>query len=441
MEKIKKNREVIFIFALFVFYFLWAVVQPFDAPPDEKMRYLIPQYIYNHGSLPVGYDPEIMDAAWGSSYGYTPILSYIISAVFMKIVSIFTTHPFVLLMAARMVSVLCGVGTGIFAIKISKKLWKNPSSQYLFVTLVTLLPQAIFVTSYVNNDAFAILTTAWIVYIWICGLETGWNYRLCAVFGFAMAMALMSYYNTYGFLVCSFFFFIITGLWYRKDSIPYKDRISDVFWKGMLILLVVAIFAGWWYMRNYILYDGDIIGMSTSNKYAELYAINQLKPSFSNASYEKGESVLQMLIQDGWILSTCKSFIGKFGDMSIGLMVWMYACYCLIFFAGAGGVLLSLKKIFTRRNILQWTFIPAILFPIEISMYYSYYSDYQPQGRYILPLLIPFMYFVTEGISEMTQRFCQNHDKLAARAAYAVTALVVAIGILSYVLVLVPAYT
>ncbi len=119
----------------------------------------------------------------------------------------------------------------------------------------------------------------------------------------------------------------------------------------------------------------------------------------------------------------------------------MYVCYCLIFFTGFIGVLLAFKKMFLGKSILQWTFIPAILFPIAISMYYSYYSDYQPQGRYILPLLIPFMYFVSEGISEVIQRICRNHDKLAARATYAVTALVVAIGILSYVLVLVPAYT
>lgn len=441
MEKIKKYREVIFIIALFGFYFLWAVVQPFNAPPDEKMRYLIPQYIYHYGKLPLGYAPEITDAAWGSSYGYTPILSYIFSAIFMRAASLFTTNSFVLLMSARMVSVLCGVGTGIFAIKISKKLCSNPSSQYLFVALVTLLPQAVFVTSYVNNDAFAILTTAGIVYIWICGLEEGWSYGLCAIFGFAMAMALMSYYNTYGFLVCSFFFFIITGLWYRKDKKPLKESIYDVLKKGMLILLVVVIFAGWWYARNYMIYDGDVIGMSTCNEYAEIYAADHLKPSFVNTHFEKGEPLSQMLKEDGWIFSTCKSFIGNFGYMKIGLKIWMYVCYCLIFFTGFIGVLLAFKKMFLGKSILQWTFIPAILFPIAISMYYSYYSDYQPQGRYILPLLIPFMYFVSEGISEVIQRICRNHDKLAARATYAVTALVVAIGILSYVLVLVPAYT
>ena len=34
-------------------------------------------------------------------------------------------------------------------------------------------------------------------------------------------------------------------------------------------------------------------------------------------------------------------------------------------------------------------------------VYYNLYSDVQPQGRYLLPALIPFMYFVARGIERL----------------------------------------
>ena len=81
--------ELVFLAGVFVFCAYWAHLLPLDAGPDEKMRYDIPMYIYEHGRLPHGGDPSIRNPIWGTSYAFLPILSYIISALFMKIMSIF----------------------------------------------------------------------------------------------------------------------------------------------------------------------------------------------------------------------------------------------------------------------------------------------------------------------------------------------------------------
>ena len=61
-------------------------MQPLGAGPDEKMRYMVAQYLHAHsGKLPLGDEPTIRDATWGISYAYYPILSYMVSAVFMGI--------------------------------------------------------------------------------------------------------------------------------------------------------------------------------------------------------------------------------------------------------------------------------------------------------------------------------------------------------------------
>ena len=38
---------------------------------------------------------------------------------------------------------------------------------------------------------------------------------------------------------------------------------------------------------------------------------------------------------------------------------------------------------------------------IGLGIYYSYAWEYQPQGRYILPVLIPLMYLVTLGMEKL----------------------------------------
>lgn len=83
-NKKEKIVEILFLTGVFVFLLLWAVVQPFNASPDEAMKYQIVEYIMKHGTLPHGGNPEIRHELWGISYAFNPILPYIIGAVFGK---------------------------------------------------------------------------------------------------------------------------------------------------------------------------------------------------------------------------------------------------------------------------------------------------------------------------------------------------------------------
>ena len=72
--------------------------------------------------------------------------------------------------------------------------------------------------------------------------------------------------------------------------------------KGLLMLGIVFLLCGWWFIRNAVLYDGDILGMATSSKYAERYAIEELKPSNRATPQSLGMTVGQMFfwIPSGW---------------------------------------------------------------------------------------------------------------------------------------------
>lgn len=73
--------EILFVFGVFLFYFLWSCTQRYNFSADESMRYQIAQFIYEHGSLPRGDDPLIRNEDWGTSYAFNPILSYMAASI------------------------------------------------------------------------------------------------------------------------------------------------------------------------------------------------------------------------------------------------------------------------------------------------------------------------------------------------------------------------
>ena len=169
-NKQKLGRTVCMIFALllvFGIYLAWACSQRHNFSPDEGMRSRIVQYIYEHGKLPHGGDPEIRDEDWGISYAFNPILSYMISALFMKITSFFTTDEWALLISARMVNVLFGTASAYCIFKIGEALFKK-GERVMFFFLCTLLPGAAILYTYINCDGLALFSSSFIIYMWVC---------------------------------------------------------------------------------------------------------------------------------------------------------------------------------------------------------------------------------------------------------------------------------
>lgn len=437
----KNCIELFFTGLMFIFFSMWAYIQPYNASPDEYMRYLIPWYIYETGELPTGFTEYIRNPIWGNSYGFTPILSYIFSAGFMKLTSLFSTDSFHLLLAARMVSVISGVGTVWISTRIARKILPK-NCRWFFIIGVSMLPQAVFITSYVNNDAMAIFSTALIVYFWILGMERQWDWPVLLGMGVSVSLCALSYYNAYGFILCSIILFSLSILLFGKKKWQWSLWLK----KSVIVILIVFALAGWWFIRSAVLYNGDFLGMETCNLCGEMYAQDGYKPSQIVTPQKQGISVIAMLA-NGWLLQVYKSFIGMFGYMSVALPAWMYIVYTLILVFAICGVIINLKKIFSFRNCFQskekvmfhWIMLIALIIPNIINIYYSYASDYQPQGRYSLPMLIPLGYFMTVGISYIGKHCFKN--KVAEKFMYYVlNVTIVVVSLCSYFMVFAPTY-
>lgn len=414
VEKI--DFDIIFYFALFCIYFIWSLMLRFDHAPDELGRYSICQYIFNYGRLPHGGDMEIRMEAWGFSYAFQPILPYIIGAGLMKITALFTSNSYFYIIAARFVSVVCGVVMAVFVRKIAKRIFTDSTWQWIFTFFVMLLPQCMFMFVYVNTDSMALMSCSIIVYAWLCGIDTNWNYKSCILLSIGIIFNAMSYYNAYGFILCSILLFVanhIMGHLKEKNIfINWKVLLE----KGLLITSIVFLGTGWWFIRSYILYDGDFLGLRIRNEYAEAFAtIEYLKPSQAKTYYNAGLSLYQMLRDTDYIRDLSVSFIGQFGNMSVVLHNWIYLGYAIIIGLGTVGLLFKRKYEVTKLSfnaITRGTFyssmVICIIVPIALCTYSSYVTDYQPQGRYILPMIIPFMLFITMGIKKLFDNIILN---------------------------------
>ena len=117
--EIKEKRDrVLLVIYLLVFTLAAlsiALIQPlkdtqgFFNPPDEEARFLVPQYICEHGTIPTGFEEEVQIRGYGGSYAFYTAFPYVVMGFFMRGVSLVTDSPLVLLYSARLVNVAAGL--------------------------------------------------------------------------------------------------------------------------------------------------------------------------------------------------------------------------------------------------------------------------------------------------------------------------------------------
>lgn len=421
--------EIAFILFSFVILIVWAIIQPYNSCPDESMRYDVIKYVFTHNTLPHGGDPEIRNSMWGFSYAFYPYLSGLVSVVFMKIASLFSSNEAILFTASRMAVVSFALFTIFYVIQISKKIFLRLESKWLFIFLVCSLPQFTFLGSYLNNDMLSLLSVTMIIYYCICGDMSEWKIKDCIGLSVSLAICLLSYYNAYPFILFAVAFFIYSNV--------KQKRIIDGVKKGCLVSFLVFLLAGWWFIRNFILYDGDFIAIKTVVKYIDLYGIEYVKNILNNPPKAQ-VSLWYMLYDWRWIEFTFNSFIGVFGYMSIPIDNWIYKFYQFIFFIGLVGFLFYLKG---KLNKLKWVLFLLIpsFFVFFLSIYLSYTGGFQPQGRYIFSILIPLMLMVSIGIENiLSLSFISERMKNAI--VFFLVFLLILINLMSLFKVIIPIY-
>lgn len=414
----KQNRRLsagitLCYFGLYIIIALSLLIrQPFGDPPDEYNRYLIPQYIAINGVLPNGFDESIRISGYGFSYAFQPILPYMFQGWIMRIVGLFTDSQEALIYAARSVNFLIGLIMALFVLLLSKKWFRKEQWQWLFAFLVTFLPQSIFIHTYVNTDSCCMLSTVLMLYGLTCGLRDGFSWRSSVVMAIGIILCALSYYNAYGFILSCILLF--TGYFFYRRNGKYRFDWKPFLKRGFFIASLVLLGISWWFIRSAVLYDGDFLGLRTREYCASLYADEYLLPANRITWQSQGYSVWDMLLKSDFILLSQLSFIGIFGAMAIPTSIWVYRFYRTLIFGGVVlGIAIPLRKLntvdsgaaqFGERKVFEWFYHGNMLFcivmPFILSVRYSYVTDFQPQGRYLLPMLVPLGYYCVRGLEK-----------------------------------------
>ncbi len=411
----KKRERIIFVIylaAFLLFASTLAVFQPvsdtpplYANPPDEHARILIPRYICEYGRIPTGFEPEVRIPAYGFSYGLYNVFPYIVQGYVMWFFHLFTDSFRVLLYSARFVNVFFGLFMAVVVYKLGKRMFEDERFRWLFCFAVTFLPQNLFLHTYINTDSCCMLSTAMMVYALVCCYKDGINGKNSLWMSAGIILCALSYYNAYGYILSCILLFVAYFIT-RKDGKLGYDWKAMLRW-GILISCIVLIGIGWWFIRAYLVLDGDFLGLQTRVKMAETYAIEAVNPLYTKSYQEKGYSLLEMFRENDTIRGAFYSFVGLYGSMAIMASRPMYWCYEIFFGLGIAGCFLRIfskrknerikgKELFFHLNMLF-----CMAMPLYLMIYYAYTMDYQHQGRYVLPALVPLMYYTVKGLEQL----------------------------------------
>ncbi len=359
--------------------------------PDEFARQLLTNYIYKNNRLPYGREPEIIIGTYGFSYALRPYLTSMIGALFMKIISIFSTGEHALLFASRLCSVFSVSICFFYCCKLGNMLFHKSMTSTLFAVMIGYLPQVMFLGMYQNNDIFSLMCVVMLLYYFLIGQKNNWAIRDCIVFAIVISVAFLSYYSIYGWLLTGGIVFLYQFL--RNKAMGSRDKII----KLCIISGIVFVLAGWFFIRNAVIHNGDFFGIATENVWrAELREQGVEIQEYYTPCDKENNSFLKFFMDSDyiWLRFTQRSFIGLFGYMNLhlsqGIYDFYYACFAigiLCFLA----VAIKCTKTKEDKTLFLILFLSSMI-TIGLSLYQSYFRDYQPQGRYIISVAILLSY-------------------------------------------------
>lgn len=357
---------------------------PHIEAPDENNHLWVANFIANHLCLPDLH--SIYLAGYEAVYAPIPQLGYLPHIFFLKCFSSFFS-PDKYLYLARLGSLFMG----LIVITVSHKLGRLlfPANRIAALALPLLIcfhPQFVFICSYVNTDATTAALASLILLLLCKASKTGLNILNAAGLTITCSWLILSKYSGYCVILTAAVSLLLIVY---KNKEKYRIQIALLAAMGIGTVLLT----GWWFLRNYFAFNGDITGVKT------MYTI---WTSTYHRYVEKFASPFAILISTRFWRMLFFSFWGWFGYMTRSLPRAIYYGYLGFFIA-------SILSFFRRKNYqinLIW-FIILFCFITNISMciYGTYSGVAGPQGRYLFPSEIPIISMLVAGLNYWGNRW------------------------------------
>ncbi len=399
-ERINKDKLIYIcsILGYFCLLLIWSMNQEFGSGPEEKMRFQIPQFIFEYNRLPTLYDSSIYDSYWGFSYAGQPCLPYLCGAFFMKVGQLMGVGNTHLYMFARLTSIFCGCIFLVIVIKISKEIFTQKYLRNLFVAIIVLWKYTCYLFTYVNCDSMCLVGVALIILYCIRGLKESWTLKNCVGLALGNSIILLSYINGLSYSIVSVFVFVGSYLIMNKDK---KDKYFEMIKKGLGIIAVVLITSAWFYIRNIILY-GSLLGSNIANAASQKYGSSEILASERTNYAKKTMFSLKGFAQ--WIKGQVISFGGQFSVDDTRLStILSYILMLIVAFLIIESVIIVIKnrrRLNKKQIILIWAMILGCIVTTLVDFYYSAFVTYIAYyARYLMPMIISFVFMMLYGFA------------------------------------------
>ena len=402
MKKFIKNN--IFFLLISGFWLLWvtywAWVLPYNMAPDECLHFKTAQFFQTHQGFPIADKDEITfirePDCVGTTYISTPFLNYIIASLSINLGNKFGIERGYL--AARMSSVFFGlIFVFFFYLFLRKMFEKNILLVFAILISTIFIPQVTYIFSYLNHEAYSLASSSFLLFIsfyfYTLPKEKLKKVQNFVFLGFAVSLQLFSKSNFYLLLLIPAII-LPYGFW--------KDK--KIYLKNLVVLVgLILILSGWFFLRNYLLYK-DLLGVKTYQFIT--------RSNFGTRTYvQAGWNLYDVLFKSQWLEETASSFYGRFGYMTVEIdpvMQWIFRFFVFLGIVGLIKKTLQIKKFrswptekiffIAKQQIFFILFIFLIPINIAISLYNTLYFDFQNQGRYLFPVLMPLMILVNFGL-------------------------------------------
>ncbi len=235
----------------------------------------------------------------------------------------------------RLLSILMGAGTVLLTYRIAREILPESLLLALVAASVTAFnPMFLFISASVNNDNLAVVLCSLALLLIVRLIRIGATPRRVAVLGLVIGLAALTKLSALGLLGLA----AVAITWDAWQQRSWRAWLQHGLVLGGLVLAI----AGWWYVRNWLLYQ-DPLGF---NVWLEIAGARHISPGAAGLLAEF----------EGFRIS----YWGLFGGVNVlmhPLVYWFYDALTLLavlgLVVGAGRWLVSRTREGQWRSLLQ----------------------------------------------------------------------------------------
>ena len=391
----QEKMPLLYLGSAFGLILAMAFISGLDVHPDEWNGHIKAAFYYVENWLPPAVDdPRIVNSisVFGISYLFHIDLYYFLAVKATKILSDVVLDFYLRL---RLANALLFLSLVLVVVTQMKRLkW--------MVLFLVISPQVWYLCSYFNNDAFP-LFIATILSIQIVNPESILNRYLASLTIGHRSGGMILVGILIGLLFCSkmnyrlyIAFLVFVALWgvCFEASVPQKIlQLKKWIFIFTVALLVYLPIYGYDQYVNDLKKDEKILS-AVERHAAPQFKISKLQSDLSSTLQgfrlkDKGISLQDMFLQNqDWRDLSFKSFFGLYGYMDLVSDDHYYLAVTYVL--GVFFVVVLYYMVFTLpvRDVIFILFV--LLFTglaVGQSVYHSWINDFQPQGRYLFPVL------------------------------------------------------